>query len=157
MLSGPDAAPVNLRGNHTNSTAIKVEWDPVPEEDRNGIITRYIVRYRAKETLSSWQEIIVHYSNLTLQIGSLEYYTLYEFKVAAETNINRGPFSNITDIRTDADSKITLMHLALNEYISSEFKINLSNYSEPSYRGILSNFIEIKINQIFIMTRPVDS
>ena len=121
-----------------NSTAIKVEWDPVPEEDRNGIITRYIVRYRAKETLSSWQEIIVHYSNLTLQIGSLEYYTLYEFKVAAETNINRGPFSNITDIRTDADSKIILMHLAL--YKSSEFKINLTNFSELSYRGIFLFF-----------------
>lgn len=114
MFSAPDAAPVNLRGNYTNSTAIKIEWDLVPEEDRNGVITRYIVSYKAKGASSRWQEIIVNYSISTLQIGSLEYYTLYEFKIAAETSINRGPFSNITDIRTDADCKIILLYLALN-------------------------------------------
>ena len=96
---------MNLKGNYINSTAIKIEWGLVPEEDRNGIIRRYIINYRSKGDLSEWQEITVDHPVLTLQIGTLQYYTVYEFKLAAETTVGRGPFSNVTNIRTDADGK----------------------------------------------------
>ena len=105
-FSAPDAPPENLTGNYTNATAIDLNWNRVPEENRNGIITSYAVQYRIKDSQSSWKEIAVGANIFTLHVAKLEYYTTYEFRIAAETVIGRGPFSNFTYIRTDAYGKV---------------------------------------------------
>ena len=105
FISAPSAPPQNLRGNFTNATAIRLHWDLVVQQDRNGIIMKYTVQYRIKGSPSAWQEIVVGSDSLTLHILKLEYYTLYEFKIAAETAIGRGPFSSLVFIRTDAYGK----------------------------------------------------
>ena len=105
FISAPSAPPQNLRGNFTNATAIRLHWDLVLQQDRNGIIRKYAVQYRIKDTPSVWQEIAVGPNLLTLHVLKLEYYTMYEFKIAAETAIGRGPFSNLVFIRTDAYGK----------------------------------------------------
>ena len=66
---------------------------------------KYTVQYRIKGSQLAWQEIVVGSDSLTLHILKLEYYTLYEFKIAAETAIGRGPFSSLIFIRTDAYGK----------------------------------------------------
>ena len=105
FFSGPDAPPSNLMGKYVNSTAIMMKWGLVPEEDRNGIIRRYVVSYRAKGGLLGWKEIAVVHPTSALCIAGLQKYTIYEIKILAETSINRGPFSNVTEVRTDADGK----------------------------------------------------
>ena len=105
LFSGPDAPPANLKGKYVNSTAIEIEWGLVPEEDRNGIIRRYVVNYRAKGSLLGWKEISAAHPTSTLRIAGLQQYTIYEVKILAWTSIDKGPFSNVTEIRTDADCK----------------------------------------------------
>ena len=46
--------------------------------------------------------LLANSTNKTISTGRLEYYTVYEFKVAGKTVIGQGPFSSPTDIRTDA-------------------------------------------------------
>ena len=79
-----------------------MHWNLVPERNRNGIITGYAVQYKIKDSQSALKEVAVAANPLTLDVMKLEYYTVYQFKIAAETRIGRGPFSPITYIRTDA-------------------------------------------------------
>eukprot|EP00795_Rhopilema_esculentum_P002629 gene2630-826_t len=99
----PHAPPVNLRGNYKNSTAIQLYWEPVPEEHQNGRITNYTVKYREKMANTGWKNLTVSSPIMQLVVCDLDFYTLYEFKIAASTSVGLGPFSNVTEIRTDAD------------------------------------------------------
>lgn len=46
-------------------------------------------------------------TSMTVSIGGLAYYTIYEFKVAGKTAVGQGPSSSPVDIRTDAYGMIT--------------------------------------------------
>ena len=103
LILVPHAPPVNLRGNYKNSTAIQLYWEPVPEEHQNGRISNYTVKYREKMANSGWKNLTVSSPNMQIIVCDLDFYTLYEFKIAASTSVGLGPFSNVTEIRTDAD------------------------------------------------------
>ena len=105
FCSAPSAPPQNLRGNFTNATAIRLHWDLVVQQNRNGIIRKYAVQYKIKDSPSAWQEIVVGSDSLTMHVLKLEYYTFYQFRIAAETLVGRGPFSGVIFIRTDAYGK----------------------------------------------------
>ena len=89
----PNAPPDNVQALTSSSTAILVTWDPVPEIDRNGIITQYEVEF------STFTEIFT--SNLTTTNGSqlmveregLEEFLEYSVRVRAYTSVGPGPFS----------------------------------------------------------------
>ena len=73
--------------------------------NQNGIITGYSILFKVKGSPLAWQERRVGGNTLTLHVANLDFYTMYEFKIAAETVIGRGPYSNSTYIRTHADGK----------------------------------------------------
>ena len=77
---------------------------PVP--DRNGIITGYNVQYKKKVGDLEWKNVTVGAVNMSLHVRNLDFYTIYQFKVAALNDIGSGPYSNITEIRTDADGTL---------------------------------------------------
>ena len=81
------------------------------QPDRNGIIRKYAVQYKIKDSSSAWQEIVVGSDSLTLHVMELEYYTFYQFQIAAETSVGRGPFSSVIFIRTDAYGKIFIRQI----------------------------------------------
>ena len=114
FFPAPSAPPQNLRGNFTNSTAIRLHWDLVVQQDRNGEITKYVVQYKIQNSPAAWKEIEVGPDLLTLHLLKLEYYTMYQFKIAAETAMGRGPFSNLIFIRTDAYGKTFIRQTANN-------------------------------------------
>jgi len=72
-----------------------VTWEPVPEIDRNGIITQYEVEFNQ----STFNEIST--SNLTttngpqlmVELEGLEEYVEYSVRVRAYTSVGHGPFS----------------------------------------------------------------
>ena len=91
----PNAPPDNVQAITSSSTTILVTWDPVPEIDRNGIITQYEVEFNQ----STFNEIST--SNLTttngpqlmVELEGLEEYVEYTVRVRAFTSVGPGPFS----------------------------------------------------------------
>ena len=78
----------------------------MPVSERNGIITGYNVKYKKKIGDVRWKMVTVGAVNMSLHVRSLDFYTMYQFKVAALNVIGSGPYSNITEIRTDADGTL---------------------------------------------------
>jgi len=99
----------------SSSTAILVTWDPVPEIDRNGIITQYEVEFNQ----TTFPEIFT--SNLTTTDGSqlmvelegLEEYVEYSVRVRAYTSVGPGPFSVALANRTLESELIACKHYVI--------------------------------------------
>ena len=95
----PSEAPVLKPVTVLNSTSVKVEWLPVPEEKRHGIITKYVIFYKAeKETEKSEEE--PEPANNTV-INGLRQSTTYSFRIWAETVKGAGPKSDPKNVTTD--------------------------------------------------------
>ena len=72
--------PANVTARPHSTTSIKVEWDPVPECQRNGNITIYIV----KVFNSTWSEVqSAHVSDFFKVIEGLQANTNYSVQVIA--------------------------------------------------------------------------
>ena len=95
----PSEAPVLKPVTVLNSTSVKVEWLPVPEEYRHGIITKYVIFYKAeKETEKSEEE--PEPANNTV-INGLRQSTTYSFRIWAETVEGPSPKSNPENATTE--------------------------------------------------------
>ena len=98
---------MNINGQNISSTAIQVTWGLVPTEEQNGVISGYNIMYKAKkDSGNAWKNITVSSRTRILNITGLEYYTMYNVKMAGINSVGIGVYSNITDIRTDAYGKI---------------------------------------------------
>ena len=72
-----------------------MQWEEVPEIDRNGIITFYEVRIDPAQ----FQDVSytnVSGSELVLVVGGLEEFVEYSFTIRAYTIVGHGPFSVVT-------------------------------------------------------------
>lgn len=78
--TAPEAPPANVIASPHSTTSIKVEWKPVPECERNGEITTYIV-----EVFNSTGSEVKHanVSGFSTVIEDLEEYTNYTVRVFA--------------------------------------------------------------------------
>lgn len=79
----------------TNSS-IRVSWEPVPKEERNGTITHYNVRVTNKssgEVLNKNLNVSGGEVKQSTLIQNLEMYVTYIFQVRAFTKEGAGPFS----------------------------------------------------------------
>ena len=79
----------------SSSTAILVAWDPVPEIDRNGIITQYEVEFNQStfNQISTSNLTTTNASQLMVELQELEEYVEYSVRVRAYTSVGPGPFS----------------------------------------------------------------
>ncbi|XP_068726145.1 protein sidekick-1-like [Montipora capricornis] len=95
----PTAPPTITDITALNSTSILVKWDPVPEEYRNGIITRYTIHYKdvAKDTEST-VDIPAPASEIT--ITGLRQKALYSIRVLAATSKGDGRLSSANEAKT---------------------------------------------------------
>ena len=102
----PSAPPLNITGRSTSSTSLMITWGHVPIGHQNGIITGYLVYI--KESISRlWPSpITVHQQ--TYEKTGLKFWTFYDVKVAAKTSVGPGSQSNVSQIRTEEDSKILI-------------------------------------------------
>ena len=97
--TAPAAAPQNPRALTVNSTAIEVQWEQVPEEQRNGEITLYEIRI-VPEKFETTFSVNVSRTTLTVVITELEEFVNYTFSIRAYTSVGPGPFSTNTTNRT---------------------------------------------------------
>lgn len=102
FLPVPSGPPVNLSVQSTSSVSITLSWGlPIPAH-RNGIITGYTMRITllASQTRTEYSTTHTSYT-----VGSLRPYTSYSCVVAARTINGTGPFSNVTEVRTQETRK----------------------------------------------------
>ena len=91
-------APVLTSVKVLNSTSVKLEWQPVPEKFREGIIIKYVIFYTlGKET----SEKEVPASPLETVVNGLRQSTTYSFQITAETVKGPGPKSNPKNVTTN--------------------------------------------------------
>ena len=107
----PTAAPQNFYVVAINRTAIEVEWDLPPSNDRGGIIRGYKLYY---QSTSSGVEQIINISDNTTDVyivNGLEPATSYRFSVLAYTNVGDGPRSIHLTIPTLSENASPYMSL----------------------------------------------
>ena len=103
--------PTNFSVTYINSTALVLRWQPPPPEQRNGVITRYVINITGLS--EARQEPYVIYTTKTnAVVGSLHPSYTYTCKVAAETNVGPGPFSTtVAQLPEDSMFHTTYVHL----------------------------------------------
>ena len=85
-----------------SSDTILLTWDPPLVQNRNGIITGYVINVTALDTGDISQFIT---SNHNLTLDSLMPFSTYAFIIAARTSVGAGPFSTDITIQTLEDGK----------------------------------------------------
>ena len=110
MTTAPDGSPVNVMAQSLYSTSIYVDWEPVPEIDRNGIIVMYEVYYEPLETFDATiMKERVTTPDLFYNITGLEEYVDYNITVRAYTSEGPGPYSTAITEMTLEDSTLLLL------------------------------------------------
>ena len=85
----PSAPPRDLTLNPQDPRTLNLTWQPPPEDDRNGIITGYVVNITGQTVQ---EQYFYQTPNTSLVVESLHPYYSYVCGVAAETTAGRGPF-----------------------------------------------------------------
>jgi hypothetical protein len=101
LEAAPTAPPDNVTALTLSSTEVMVQWDDVPESDRNGEITHYEVLYiphTSFEGQISAETVIV--VNMTTVLVGLEEYVTYNISVRANTSAGFGPYSDVVQAIT---------------------------------------------------------
>ena len=95
----PSKAPVLRAVTVLNSTSVKVEWRLVDEKYRRGIITKYIISYKAEEETNKTEE--EPKSATSTVVNGLRQSTTYSFRIWAETVKGAGPESDPKNVTTE--------------------------------------------------------
>ena len=106
LCTVPSASPGNVVATAMSSTSIMVTWDDLLEADRNGIIISYTVVY-TNLNRSEDQQVNNSTSQRQLLFTDLHEYEEYSFRVAAETMVGEGPFSDPSPVFTLEDGEYT--------------------------------------------------
>ena len=104
----PTGPPVDVKVNALSSSSLEVSWIKPDKSVLHGNLVRYDVEYRrvvcsesnpVSVSDGSWKSIQVANTSVSMQIGSLVFWSCYEVRMRAVT-VGDGPYSNITDMRT---------------------------------------------------------
>ena len=89
--------------NHLGSRTLHITWQPPVEEERNGIIRRYVINITELDSGNEYQ-----LENVTTEITvqNLHPFYRYSYSVAAET-VALGPFTPGSIIEMPEDGKLT--------------------------------------------------
>lgn len=96
LSTAPSMPPTNIMVFKLNNTAVKIEWDKIPPEHRNGIIREYKIIYRESCTVDAcgeWKTLRAN--NLSIEITHLKFDGIYEFMINGATISGDGPWSKI--------------------------------------------------------------
>lgn len=100
LCTVPSGYPMNMRATALSPTQVKLEWEPVPAIDRNGIITQYEVIFNQTtiDTLNM-SGVNINNSELSATVHPLQPFIPYNISVRAYTRIGPGPL-NPTPVTT---------------------------------------------------------
>ncbi|XP_068752557.1 protein sidekick-1-like isoform X3 [Montipora capricornis] len=130
--------PVNVRTRSWTLSSVRVSWDEVPVDDRNGNITGYIVELRNGSCLIR-NRTVDGENNRTAVLDDLEMFVTYNIRVRAKTKAAPGQPSspvNATTNQTIPDVNLTFLYANAisNSSINVSWKIQHINkrLNEPT-------------------------
>ena len=104
-FSVPGGSPVSLQTNPTSSITVTLVWNDLPYSQRNGVIVRYSVEVCQIEPHGSCKTSPTNGNQTSLVISSLHPYYEYNWRVAANTSVGRGPYSSYTSFVMPEDGE----------------------------------------------------
>ena len=102
--AAPTGPPLNIITSKS-SRSLSLEWNRPRPEDRNGIITDYVIRVTNIRTSVASESTT---SSTSYTMGSLKPCTTYSVVIAARNVNGTGPFSAIYEVQTNEDGKLRL-------------------------------------------------
>ena len=105
FLFSVPSPPVNVRTRSWSLSSVRVDWDEVQEDDRNGNIAGYIVEWRIGSLLIS-NRTVDGENNRTAVLDDLEMFVTYNISVRAKTKAGPGQPSSPINATTNQTSKI---------------------------------------------------
>ena len=99
--AAPTAPPRTINTSSITSRSISVSWTQIGCIERNGPITNYTVEFQEVRGALIPGAVV----NRTFTASGLTPYTNYTFRVAGVNDNGTGPFSNVTSILTEEESK----------------------------------------------------
>uniref|UniRef100_A0AAQ5XLP4 Sidekick cell adhesion molecule 1a n=1 Tax=Amphiprion ocellaris TaxID=80972 RepID=A0AAQ5XLP4_AMPOC len=102
--SVPSGSPVNVSAEAVSSSRILLTWSALPQAHKNGVILGYKVLYSQKDSEDPPSvQVSEGEGSVSLLLGWLQKYKVYELQVLAFTQIGDGPPSNPILTRTKED------------------------------------------------------
>ena len=101
--AAPTAPPKNLIATALDSRTLHITWQPPVEEERNGIIRRYVINITE---LNSGTEFQLENATTEITVQNLHPFYRYSYSIAAKT-IALGPFTPGSIIEMPEDGKLT--------------------------------------------------
>ena len=135
--TAPDAPPSNVVVEAVDANSIRLSWDPPPVDQRNGIITRYLIQYLLAHNSSVKDSALSSPATDSLVITGLSPDTAYSFSVAALTSGRQGPPSlgviqrtypplpsppEVINIPSEADITLTTIPIILPNVNTSQYR-----------------------------------
>ena len=108
----PAGFPQNVITTTLSSTEIRVNWEPMPAIEENGIIVAYEILYEPQETFNGeiMSNVSINTTNgsvLEMVLNGLQEFVEYNVTVRAYTSIGSGPFNPTGDSnRTFEDGEL---------------------------------------------------
>ena len=112
----PTGPPLNVRAVTGSASSIKVTWESPDPWQRNGKITKYVVRYKkvtGGETMRKTLTVGSGDTSLDMIVEGLQVNTMYLFSVRAFTSVGPGPSSLEVRSQTDDQSMDFINSVAL--------------------------------------------
>jgi len=105
----PDSPPINIEVPTTQSRTATITWQPPVSEDRNGIITYYLLVVYNLEFDVNNITVNVSGSVLSYTVSELEEFSRHGCRIAAGTIVGPGPYSSATEFVTMQDGKHSIL------------------------------------------------
>ena len=103
LPTAPSNSPQSLAVVPLSPTSLNISWQPVPDIDRNGIITQYTVEFDPVQTFGGQltnESMVVDASESYVILDGLQEYVEYDVRVRASTVAGDGPDSPTIRQRT---------------------------------------------------------
>ena len=102
----PHSAPTNIVIPSTEEQSATITWQPPLPDDRNGMITFYLLVIRNLQFAMDDIKVNVSGSDLSYTVGGLEEYCRYDCQIAAGTVVGAGPYSSRVQFVTMEDGNV---------------------------------------------------
>ena len=132
----PSGPPQNFQSSEVSSRSITFTWDPPLLEDQNGVITGYIINVTEIEMEESF-ELFSDSESLTADF--VRPFSSYLFKIAGQTAVGTGTFSDPITIMTLEDGRNSL------------YLVGLENFILLLRSCLLSSFMQFPLNLWMLM------
>ena len=107
--AAPTAPPENLIATPLDSKTLRITWQPPVEEERNGIIRRYVINITE---LNSGNEYQLENASTEITVQDLHPFYRYSYSVAAET-VALGPFTPSSIIEMPEDGMFIMLKVCI--------------------------------------------